>query len=33
VLRADDVLAVAGSTEAVDAARILIEGEVSVSDA
>jgi CPA2 family monovalent cation:H+ antiporter-2 len=27
VLRADDVLAVAGSTEAVDAARGLIEGE------
>jgi CPA2 family monovalent cation:H+ antiporter-2 len=31
VLRADDVLAVAGSTEAVDAARGLIEGEGSVN--
>jgi CPA2 family monovalent cation:H+ antiporter-2 len=33
VLLLDDVLAVAGSTEAVDAARVLIEGEGSVSDA
>jgi len=33
VLRADDVLAVAGSTESVDAARELIEGEGSVRDA
>jgi CPA2 family monovalent cation:H+ antiporter-2 len=31
VLRVDDVLAVAGSTEAVDAARGLIEGEGSVN--
>jgi CPA2 family monovalent cation:H+ antiporter-2 len=31
VLRVDDVLAVAGSTEAVEAARGLIEGEGSVS--